>query len=101
MLMEMTLSRMMNVNALPEATLGIPKNLKAPRRNLPHAYGLTPDQRAAKRLLDLVLTSILLLVALPIMALVALAIKLDSPGPILFRQRRVGEGGRLFHIYKF
>ncbi len=63
--------------------------------------GLTPSQRAMKRAMDIVLTVIILTMALPIMAIVALAIKLDSPGPILFKQRRVGEGGKLFYVYKF
>ncbi|MCC7208970.1 MAG: sugar transferase, partial [Anaerolineae bacterium] len=63
--------------------------------------GLTPQQRAMKRAMDILLTSLALVFALPIMAIVALAIKLDSPGPILFKQRRVGEGGRLFYVYKF
>lgn len=54
-----------------------------------------------KRVIDLILTPILMLVgSLPI-ALVALAIKLDSPGPVIFRQRRVGKDGREFEIYKF
>jgi exopolysaccharide biosynthesis polyprenyl glycosylphosphotransferase len=65
------------------------------------SFGLTPGQRSMKRALDVTLTVIALMLALPIMALVALAIKLDSPGPILFKQRRVGEGGRLFYVYKF
>ena len=37
----------------------------------------------------------------PLLALIALAIRLDSPGPIVFRQTRMGAGGRLFEIYKF
>jgi len=40
-------------------------------------------------------------VALPLMGLVALAIRIDSPGPILFAQSRVGRGNRLFKMYKF
>ncbi|MET4576320.1 sugar transferase [Ottowia thiooxydans] len=56
---------------------------------------------AAKRALDLGLTLAALPIALPLMALVALWVRLDSPGPALFRQERVGRGGRLFRIHKF
>lgn len=56
---------------------------------------------AAKRMLDLVLTLAALPLALPLMALIALWIRLDSPGPALFRQQRVGLGGQLFRIHKF
>lgn len=60
----------------------------------------------AKRFLDLVLATVMLVVATPIMLLVALAIRLDSPGPIVFRQKRVkgiGPDGEpiLFTFYKF
>ncbi|HEY9422885.1 MAG TPA: TIGR03013 family XrtA/PEP-CTERM system glycosyltransferase [Thermoanaerobaculia bacterium] len=55
----------------------------------------------AKRLLDLVAASVGLLLALPIMLLVALAVRLDSPGPVFFRQDRVGRGGREFTLWKF
>jgi exopolysaccharide biosynthesis polyprenyl glycosylphosphotransferase len=62
---------------------------------------LSDTQRLVKRLLDLALGSLLLVVALPVMGIIALAIKLDSPGPVLLRQPRVGENGRLFTMYKF
>lgn len=62
---------------------------------------LSDYQRVVKRIFDLVVGGALLVLTLPIMAAVALAIKLDSPGPALFRQARVGENGRLFTIYKF
>ena len=62
---------------------------------------LTPFQRIAKRIFDLVFTLLLMVVALPLMAAIAIAIKLDSPGAVIFRQPRVGEGGKLFTIYKF
>lgn len=55
----------------------------------------------AKRAFDLIGASVaLLLLALP-MALIALWIRLDSPGPALYRQERVGRGGRIFRIRKF
>jgi exopolysaccharide biosynthesis polyprenyl glycosylphosphotransferase len=57
--------------------------------------------RLLKRALDISLSALSLLVTLPALALVALAIRLDSPGPVIFKQRRVGEQGRLFEIYKF
>jgi lipopolysaccharide/colanic/teichoic acid biosynthesis glycosyltransferase len=54
-----------------------------------------------KRLLDVVLSSILLVDLLPIMGLCALAIRLESRGPILYRQRRIGKDGRPFTMLKF
>ena len=62
---------------------------------------LNEVQRLVKRLFDLVIGGALTLIALPIMAIVAVAIKLDSPGPVLFRQPRVGENGRIFEMLKF
>ncbi len=58
-------------------------------------------QRVAKRLVDLVLGSIIFLCVLPVFGLIALVIRLDSPGPVIFRQQRVGENGRLFTMFKF
>ncbi len=55
----------------------------------------------AKRALDLALALITLLLAWPLMLLIALAIRLESPGPVIYRQVRVGRYGRPFIIYKF
>lgn len=62
---------------------------------------MTPTVRIVRRLIDIALSTVGILVALPIMPLVALAVKLDSPGPVIFKQLRVGEGDKNFHIYKF
>jgi putative colanic acid biosynthesis UDP-glucose lipid carrier transferase len=62
---------------------------------------LTPFECAAKRLLDLVMSLTGLLVLFPVLVLVAIAIKLDSKGPVVFRQRRCGFNGRSFQIIKF
>ncbi len=62
---------------------------------------LNDYQRLIKRIFDLIFGSLLTLITSPLMAVIALAIKLDSPGPILFRQKRVGENGRLFDMFKF
>jgi lipopolysaccharide/colanic/teichoic acid biosynthesis glycosyltransferase len=56
---------------------------------------------AAKRILDVAGSALGLLLVLPVLAVVAVTIKLDSPGPIFFRQERVGRGGRPFRIFKF
>ena len=55
----------------------------------------------AKRAFDLLLAAAGLLLLAPLLLAVGLAIRLDSPGPALFRQERVGRGGRLFRIHKF
>ncbi|MFN3750170.1 MAG: TIGR03013 family XrtA/PEP-CTERM system glycosyltransferase [Thiobacillus sp.] len=54
-----------------------------------------------KRLFDLVVSTAMLTATLPIMLLAALLIKLESPGPVLYRQERIGQGGRPFTILKF
>jgi lipopolysaccharide/colanic/teichoic acid biosynthesis glycosyltransferase len=54
-----------------------------------------------KRLFDLAAASIAALVFLPVMVAIAMAIRLDSPGPVLFKQVRIGRGGRPFRIFKF
>lgn len=54
-----------------------------------------------KRLIDLVGAVVGLIVTAPLMAVVALTIKLDSPGPVFFVQTRAGQGGRPFRMYKF
>jgi undecaprenyl-phosphate glucose phosphotransferase len=64
------------------------------------AAPLTYFDRAVKRLMDLVLGSIAFVLALPIVILAAIAIRLDSPGPVVFRQRRNGFNGKQFVIYK-
>ena len=58
-------------------------------------------EAAFRRSFDIVLSSILLLATLPLLLLAALAIKLDSPGPVFYRQERVGKGGRTFTLMKF
>ena len=54
-----------------------------------------------KRVFSCMISLFCLIVASPIMAIAAIAIRLDSPGPIIFKQKRVGAGGKLFTLYKF
>jgi exopolysaccharide biosynthesis polyprenyl glycosylphosphotransferase len=64
-------------------------------------FGLTRSSKMVKRALDLTGATLGLLVISPLVALIALAIRLDSRGPVLFRQTRVGQDGRRFEIFKF
>jgi Undecaprenyl-phosphate glucose phosphotransferase len=81
-------------------------------RNRVHASGgaisieiqkepLNTVQRAAKRCIDLVASAVLLFLAAPVLLLIAVGIKLDSPGPVFFLQKRKGLCGRQFRIFKF
>jgi sugar transferase (PEP-CTERM system associated) len=54
-----------------------------------------------KRVFSLLLSSLAIVITSPIMLLAAIAIRLDSPGPVIFRQKRVGEQGKLFTVFKF
>jgi exopolysaccharide biosynthesis polyprenyl glycosylphosphotransferase len=72
---------------------------------LPLIHVTTPTleggQRVAKRLFDVVVSGALIVIAAPIMTALALAIKIESRGPVLFRQHRVGIEGAPFRMYKF
>lgn len=57
--------------------------------------------KTAQRVLDLALCSLLLLLIWPVFGVIALLIRLDSPGPVLFKQKRVGQDGEEFWFYKF
>lgn len=62
---------------------------------------ITGLPRIVKRMFDLVVATAGVVLLSPVFGLIALAIKLDSRGPVIFKQQRVGENGRLFWMYKF
>jgi lipopolysaccharide/colanic/teichoic acid biosynthesis glycosyltransferase len=62
---------------------------------------MSPVQAAVKRAFDVGVASVALLISLPVIALIAVAVRLTSSGPILFRQERVTKGGRVFTMLKF
>jgi lipopolysaccharide/colanic/teichoic acid biosynthesis glycosyltransferase len=87
--------------------------LRLPGRRSPEDFRISgpvarcaPSQRASelarvlKRGMDLVGAGVLLLLTIPLLVLAAIAIRLESPGPVLFRQERLGRDGRPFTIYK-
>jgi exopolysaccharide biosynthesis polyprenyl glycosylphosphotransferase len=109
------LLRMMDIASRHNVSIAI-----APTRLRPQAYQMrleregglallcprplpicTTSARAYKRALDLILTIPALIALSPVLALCALAIKLDSPGPIIYRQTRVGKNGKTFEMLKF
>lgn len=66
-----------------------------------HAMREGALDQALRRLVDVALGLTLLVVTLPLLLVTALAIKLDSPGPVFYRQERIGRGGRPFMLFKF
>jgi O-antigen biosynthesis protein WbqP len=79
--------------AVPASDPAARRRLLAPRPGMPY--------RAVKRAFDWTAALLLLVVLSPLLALAALAIKLGSPGPVLFRQRRIGRWSATFTIVKF
>ena len=77
-----------------EELAGIPMlNLRAP--------ALSEYQRMTKRAFDVLVTLVSMIVALPAMGIIALLVRLTSPGPIFYRAKRAGENGRIFEMIKF
>lgn len=60
-----------------------------------------PIQQVIKRVFDFILAGSIILTGLPVFLLIGMAIKLESKGPILFKQKRIGQFGKKFYIYKF
>jgi len=86
--------RLVVVQSSVESLGGIPLiGLREPR--------ISGTSWAIKRAFDLTVTMLMVLAGWPVMLLIAVAIRLDSPGPAIFRQRRVGENGQQFWMLKF
>ncbi|KAE9634989.1 exopolysaccharide biosynthesis polyprenyl glycosylphosphotransferase [Defluviitalea raffinosedens] len=62
---------------------------------------LTSEQKLIKRIFDLIVSGVAIIITAPIMLIITIAIKISSPGPVLFKQERVTEGNRTFNVYKF
>ncbi len=63
--------------------------------------GLTDEQRIIKRIMDIVISGLMLIVASPIMAVIAIAVKLQDGGHVFYKQNRVTRDGRIFNVLKF
>jgi exopolysaccharide biosynthesis polyprenyl glycosylphosphotransferase len=97
-LYEDTLSR----PAVSRASLGISEDTRGMEFSSQQtAKASLVEESVMKRLVDVVLSGLGLIALLPLLAIVAVLIKLESPGPVFFRQKREGVHGRLFSVYKF
>jgi len=63
--------------------------------------GISGLNQLVKRTIDVIFSATALIIGAPLIALIALMIKMESPGPVLFRQERVGKNGHRFELYKF
>jgi lipopolysaccharide/colanic/teichoic acid biosynthesis glycosyltransferase len=86
-------SRTLLAPAPPSAVITTENRVSAPP--MPFMY------HAVKRAIDIVVGGLGLVVALPVMLILAIIIRIDSPGPIIFRQYRLGEDAKPFRFYKF
>jgi len=66
---------------------------------MPHI--MQPWEESAKRLMDIFISILILTLSVPLWIFVAIAIKLNSPGPLVYSQERVGKGGKIFRMHKF
>lgn len=66
-----------------------------------HTITLNNYEQMLKRAMDIIISIVAIIIASPIMLITAIAVKLDSPGPAIFAQKRVGQNGRTFKLYKF
>jgi len=94
-----TLGPVAGVDVAPPVLALAPLRAPVPGRAAVGRY--TPSGELVKAVSDRVLAAIGLVLISPLLALIALAVRLDSPGPALFRQPRVGRGGRPFTFWKF
>jgi Undecaprenyl-phosphate glucose phosphotransferase len=85
------------IEILKQSTFGGKQSLSLELQRSP----LTVSEQLQKRLFDIVIATAALVVLSPLFALTALAVKLESTGPVIFRQRRNGFNGRQFVIFKF
>ena len=80
----------------------LPENMK--NEKVREYYNILQSKKCSlifKRIFDLIFSIFFALISSPLMLIVAVIIKLDSPGKIIFKQKRVTEGGRVFEIFKF
>ena len=91
----------MNIDMTRENVAGNISILKLPAKGYRELLGKNIPYKIVKRTSDVALSSIALVGLLPIFAVIALAIKLESKGPVFFKHTRIGKDGKIIKIYKF
>ena len=91
----------MNVNLTNENVIDNIAILKLPSKGYRELLGKNIPYRIVKRTADVTLSAIAMVLLLPVLAIIAIAIKLDSKGPVFFKHTRIGKDGKIIKIYKF
>ena len=91
----------MNVNLTNENVIDNIAILKLPSKGYRELLGKNIPYRIVKRTTDITLSAIAMVLLLPVLAIIAIAIKLDSKGPVFFKHTRIGKDGKIIKIYKF
>ena len=91
----------MNINMTNENVIDNISILKLPSKGYRELLGKNIPYKIVKRTTDVVLSSVAMVLLLPIFAIIAIAIKLESKGPVFFKHTRIGKDGKIIKIYKF
>lgn len=91
----------MNINITSQEVIGDISVLKIPIKSYKKVIGEKRLYQYIKRILDIIISAIAIIVLLPIFLIITIAIKLETKGPAIFKHTRVGKDGKIIKIYKF
>lgn len=91
----------MNIDMTNDGVIENISILKLPAKGYRELLGKNIPYKIVKRTTDVALSSVAMVVLLPVFAIIALAIKLESKGPVFFKHTRIGKDGKIIKIYKF
>ena len=91
----------MNIGMTHENVIDDISMLKLPKQGYRDLLGKDVPYKIVKRTADVMLSSIAMVALLPVFAVIALAIKLESKGPVFFKHTRIGKDGKIIKLYKF
>ena len=91
----------MNIGMTHENVIDDISMLKLPKKGYRDLLGKDVPYKIVKRTADVILSSIAMVTLLPVFAVIALAIKLESKGPVFFKHTRIGKDGKIIKLYKF